>query len=126
MVQRWQISGNKVGRELASILNGNITDFCDVSAAGVTMKDLSKIPREVTSCIQEIHETRNAQGTQIRIKLYDKLAAANTAAKILELFPKETTINVMMTDLERRLSTGLQRLKSEPIDIEGELVTDGQ
>lgn len=122
-VKRWEISGYKIARELSSILNGNITDFCDISAAGIVMKDLAALPKEMTACIQEVQETRNAQGTQLRIKLYDKMAAINTGAKLLDLMPKEK-IELTITGLEDRLASAMQRLRHEPQDIEGELVKD--
>ena len=127
---RWQISANKVGRELASVLNSNITDYLTFNGADnrITLKDLNRLPKEMTAAIQEIQETRTAQGVTVRVKLYDKMAAMNTAARIMNLFPKET-IKVEVTGLENKLSAALQRLQKEP--IEGEVVVteefeDGQ
>lgn len=118
---RWQISANKVGRELASVLNSNITDFLDTNGVEnrITLKDLGRLPREMTAAIQEIQEVRTAQGVTIRLKLYDKLVALNTAAKIMNLFPKET-IKVEVSGLENKLAAALQRLQKEP--IEGQVV----
>lgn len=115
---RWQISANKVGRELATILDGNITDFLDAGPTGIVLKDLTQIDRFKTGAIQEIHEIRNAQGVQIRIKLYDKIAAINTAARIMNLFPKET-LQVEITGLEDRLERAMQR-----VTLEGTVVNE--
>lgn len=116
--QQWQISTSKVVRELASILDGNIADVCDVGPAGIIVKDFSTLPRHVTGAVQEIHETRNAQGTQIRIKLYDKMPAINLVTKLRGMEPAKE-INITVSGLEDRLSAALQRV---PLEIEGELV----
>lgn len=116
--QQWQISTSKVVRELASILDGNIADVCDVGPAGIIVKDFSKLPRHVTGAVQEIHETRNAQGTQIRIKLYDKMPAITLVTKLQGMAPAEK-IDITVHGLEDRLSAALQRV---PLEIEGELV----
>lgn len=116
--QQWQISTSKVVRELASILDGNIADVCDVGPAGIIVKDFSKLPRHVTGAVQEIHETRNAQGTQIRIKMYDKMPAISLLTKLRGMEPAKE-INITVSGLEDRLSAALQRV---PLEIEGELV----
>jgi len=125
---RWQISAHKMGRELAGIMHSDIRDFITIDPATnrISLKDLEKLPREMTCAIQEIHETRTAQGTQVRVKLYDKLAAINTAAKIMNLFPKEV-LSVEINGLEEKLSAALHRLENSPKTIEGtsEVVIDG-
>ena len=115
----WQISSAKIGRELASILNANITDFISVEPGTnrISLKDLDSLPKEKTAAIQEVHEVRTAQGVQIRVKLYDKIAATNVAARMLDLFPKDT-IKVEITGLEERLASALQRVERDAIDGE--------
>jgi hypothetical protein len=116
--KQWQMNTGKVVREMASILSGNIADVCDIGPAGIVVKDFSTLPRHVTGAVQEVHETRNAQGTQIRIKLYDKTPILNLAVKLLALAPSEK-LDVTVHGLEDRLSAALQRV---PLEIEGELV----
>jgi hypothetical protein len=124
---RWQISAHKMGRELASVMHSDIRDFITIDPATnrISLKDLEKLPREMTCAIQEIHETRTAQGTQVRVKLYDKLAAINTAAKVMNLFPKEV-LSLEINGLEEKLAAALNRLEG-PKTIEGqsEVVIDG-
>ena len=124
---RWQISAHKMGRELASVMHSDIRDFIKIDPATnrISLKDLEQLPRAMTCAIQEIHETRTAQGTQVRVKLYDKLAAINTAAKIMNLFPKEV-LSVEINGLEEKLSAALHRLENAPKTIEGtsEVVID--
>lgn len=119
-VRQYQISTHKIIREMASILNGNITDFCSVSAAGMVIKDLDALPREVTAAIQEIQETRNAQGTQIRIKLHDKIPVISAFIRMKGMNPAEK-VDVTLHTLEDRLNEALKRV---PIEIEGELVNE--
>ncbi len=123
-IQQNQITATRVVRELIPLISSNISDVMDISAAGITMKDFASLPREVTAAVQEVHEIRNAQGTQLRIKLYDKIAALNTLSKLLG-FNKEQSQDISISvDVGDRLSNALQRLKNsrQPDTIEGELV----
>jgi len=124
MARQWQISSAKIGRQLFNVVNSNISDVCDITPAGVVLKDFNKLPRHITDAVQEVHEIRNAQGTQIRVKFYDKLAAANIMLRVLNAFPKET-IQVEVSGLEDKLASAIQRLRNDDMkDIEGELVVD--
>jgi hypothetical protein len=118
--QQWQISSHKIAREMASILNGNIADVCDIGPAGITVKDFSQLPRSITGAVQEIHETRNAQGTQIRIRMYDKNPIINVLSKIHGLQQPEK-LDITIHGLEDRLTAALKRV---PVEIEGELVVE--
>lgn len=122
--RQWQINPTKVVRQLHSVVTSNISDVCDITPAGVVLKDFSQLPRSVTDAVQEVHEIRNAQGTQIRVKFYDKLNAANILLKVMDAFPKEV-LQVEFGGLEEKLVSAMQRLRhDEPKDIEGELVNE--
>lgn len=122
--RQWQINPTKIVRQLFSTVNSNISDVCDITPAGVVLKDFSKLPRSITDAVQEVHEIRNAQGTQIRVKFYDKLNAANILLKVMDAFPKEV-LQVEFGGLEEKLVSAMQRLRhDEPKDIEGELVNE--
>lgn len=120
-----QINPHKVIREVAAVAFGSLGDVCDVSAAGITLKDFSKLPREVVAAVAEVHELRTPQGVQLRIKMHDKNQALNTLAKLVNAMPKEE-INVTVTHaLEEKLERALARLQTEPAEpqaIEGALV----
>jgi hypothetical protein len=119
-LRQWEMNAGKVCRQLFSIVTANVTDVCDVTATGIRLKTLSDLPRHMTDAVQEIHETRNAQGTQLRIKFYDKVAAAGLALRLLDAMPKET-LKVEVEGLERLLETALRRS-----DLKGEYeVCDG-
>ena len=122
--RQWQINATKVVRQLHSVVSSNIADVCDITPAGVVLKDFSKLPRSVTDAVQEVHEIRNAQGTQIRVKFYDKLNAANILLKVMDAFPKEV-LQVEFGGLEEKLVSAMQRLRHDaPETIEGELVNE--
>lgn len=123
-VRQWQSNAGKIVKTLFNILNAKITDVIDVTPAGIVAKDLSKVDPNILDGIQEIHETRNHQGVQLRIKMYDKIAAANTAAKLFGLNQPET-LKVEFSVLDERLSTALQRIAHDPEAIEGEVVAHG-
>lgn len=110
-IVRFEVNPDRLVRELVPLIEANISDLMDIDATGITMKDFSKLPRHITAAVQEVHEVRNAQGTQLRVKLYDKLSAINTLNKMLgfnrEKGP-EVEVNVQVVD---RLSSALNRLK---------------
>lgn len=122
-VRQWQSNAGKVGRLLFNILNAKITDVIDVTPGGIVAKDLSKVHPDTLDAIQEIHETRNHQGVQLRVKMYDKIAAAGTAMRMLGMH-REDTLRVEFSVLDERLSTALQRISRDPEALEGEVVTD--
>lgn len=119
-LRQWEINPSKILRNMHSILEGNITDFCDVNPAGITLKDLNTLPKHLTAAIQEVHEIRNAQGTQVKIKLYDKLPMINACIRLLDMNPAQK-VEVTVSGLEERLNEALKRV---PLEIEGELVNE--
>lgn len=125
VVKGWECSLPKVHRTLFNILDSKVTDVMDVTAAGVALKDFADIPIEKLDAIQEIHETRNPQGTQIRVRFYDKIAAATTLARLLGGFaPEKIDVNINIQGFETRLASALQRIGKDPDVIEGELVQE--
>lgn len=126
IVKGWECSLPKVHRTLFNILDSKPTDVMDVTAAGIALKNFSQIPIDKLDAIQEIHETRNPQGTQIRVRFYDKIAAATTLARLLGGFaPEKVDININIQGFETRLASALQRIGKDPDVIEGELVNEG-
>lgn len=107
----FQINPNKIVRELGGILDGNISDVCDISAAGITLKDFSKLPRHVTAAVAEIHETRNAAGVTTRLRMHDKIGAATALARILGINVATKVDITIKNELEAKLSRALDREK---------------
>lgn len=121
-IRQFQINPRKVIRTLGSIMEGNIQDVCEISPAGISVKDFNTLPRYITAAVSEVHETRNAQGVQLRIKMHDPLAAANALARVMGMNQDKVHLNIDV-DLTQRLSLALQRADA-PLEIEGELVQE--
>ena len=124
VVKGWECSLPKVYRTLFNILDAKITDVADVSAAGIVLKDFSTVPVDLLDSIQEIVETRNPAGTQLRIRWYDKIAAATTLARLMGGFTDKIEISVDIKGFEQRLASALQRIGKDEDAIEGELVRE--
>lgn len=124
VVKGWECSLPKVHRTLFNILDSRITDVADVGAAGIALKDFRTVPPEKLDAIQEIVETRNAQGTQLRVRFYDKIASATTLARLLGGFTEKIEISVDVKGFEQRLATAIQRISADKVGevIEGELL----
>lgn len=121
-ISQWQCSLAKVHRVLFHILESKPTDVMDVTPAGIVLKDFSKIDPAKLAAVQEIHEIRNHQGTQTRIKFYDKIASATTLARLMGGFSNEKVdVNITIKGFEDRLATALQRISHDDV-IDGEVV----
>lgn len=123
-IVRHQCNVDKVVRELVPLIGSNIADVVDVGPRGITVKDFSKLPRSVTAAVSEIHEVRNAQGTQIKVVLHDKIAAINSLTKLLGLNKEKEAAHITL-ELSDKLTSALERLQKmspEREVIEGELV----
>lgn len=123
-VKNWECSLAKVHRVLFNILESKPTDVMEVSPTGIILKDFSQIDPAKLDAVQEIHEIRNHQGTQIRIKFYDKIAAATNLTRMHGGFTTEKLdVNVNFKGFEDRLASALQRIAQDDI-IDGEIITD--
>jgi hypothetical protein len=120
-IRQAQITPGKTIAELAAVAFSNLGDLCNVGPAGLSLKEFSSLPREVIAGVAEVHEIRNAQGTQIRIKMHDKIQALTTLAKLAGFMPSEK-IDVDVTHkLEEKLNRALSRVNPNNDVIEGEL-----
>lgn len=130
-MRRCQMNVPKLVRELANIIDGNITDIVDAGAKGLRIRDLSDMPRNITAAVKEIHETRNSQGRQMRVLMYDKLQAMQQLATLLGLNKQKEATEVTV-ELGERLTKAIERAsvqaaqKPAKDDIMGEVVHDGK
>lgn len=123
-VKQWQCSLAKVHRVLFNILESKPTDVMDITPGGIILKDFSQIDPAKLDAIQEIHEIRNHQGTQTRVKFYDKIAAATNLTRMHGGFTTEKLdVNINFKGFEDRLASALQRISQDDV-INGEIVTD--
>lgn len=98
--QKNLITKKLLNAKLLRWASSNITDYFDfgdfkidkgdkTEYRFISVKDLTKLPREITDCIAEIQETANG----IKIKLIDKLAAVAKLAEINGLVaPKQMEV----------------------------------
>lgn len=124
-VNQWQCNASHITKTLKNILTARLTDVVDITPQGIGVKNIADIPHDALDAIQEIHETRNAQGTQLRIRMHDKIAAATTLARVMGLM-QQTTVNVEVNVLEDRLASALQRLGRDPETIDGEFLAQSR
>lgn len=83
---RTQITADKVLQELAKIGFSDILDFVEVSTTGITFND---IPEGKGGVISEVSSSDTKYGTNIKIKLHDKLNALDKIARYLGGFYKD-------------------------------------
>ena len=104
--------------ELDRIARSNIMDFIDVKAGEdgkivISLKDLSKLPREATAAIQSIEPNGKTGG--YKIKLHDRNAANTTLLRYLGGLPEAPTspalsiFNVLSADDQRALADALEQ-----------------
>jgi len=83
---RTYMDADKVLNKIAIILNSDITDYWDDLDSFMTLKNLKKLPKEITECIQSIESKIDPTGTvHYKIKLESKMDALKMAAKHLGL-----------------------------------------
>lgn len=90
--ERCRATVDRVIGELSLIAFADITDFVDVLPHGVTVKDLSRpAPKRLraSGAIAQITQTETKMGTNITVKLHDKIAALTTLAKHLGLLTND-------------------------------------
>ena len=114
------VTKEQLNEKLVRWANSNVVDYFDFGnfIAGkdnhdnpeyrlVSVKDLTKLSREVTDCISEIQETSNG----IRIKLVDKLAAVAKLAEINGLIAAKKLEVGGDPDKPLRFTFGTENLK---------------
>lgn len=77
--EKASITKQEAVRELTNIVRGRIIDVFEFTNGIIKIKDLSKLPDEIVSCISSIKET--STGTEI--KLYDKIQAIDRLSRMM-------------------------------------------
>lgn len=83
---RTEITADRVLQELAKIGFSDILDFVEVSSTGITFNE---IPEDKGGVISEVSSSDTKYGTNIKIKLHDKLNALDKIARHLGGFYKD-------------------------------------
>jgi phage terminase small subunit len=108
-IRRLHLSQDRVLEEYARLAFSNIGDYVDWNAGHITVRAKNEITLDKRAAIQEITETTNREGTQIKLKLYDKKQALDAIAKHMGMFNEKLTIE-MQESISDTITKGRQRI----------------
>jgi phage terminase small subunit len=105
--------------ELVAVGLANIEDYLVFGPDAVILKDSANISREVLAAISEVTQTETINGTQIKLKLHDKIPAISAAAKMLGLNEpeKKEITGKNGGPIETKDITREELLKSDPREL---------
>jgi len=81
--ERTGLTADRVLQEIESIAFANIQDHVDYGPGGVIIKSSD---RDAARALSEVSQSETLTGTNIKVKLHDKLRALELAGKHLKLF----------------------------------------
>lgn len=82
-------------KELAYVMNSDITDFFDINGFFYTFKDFKKLPPEMTKAIQSFKQNITKEGdVKIELRLHSKMEAIKTAAQHLGLILENLNLTI--------------------------------
>lgn len=79
--QRTEITADRVLQEIAAIAFSDVTDVISFTNGSVAVSDSSRLDKRVTAAIAEVSCTDGEMGSTVKVKLHDKKAALQLAAK---------------------------------------------
>jgi len=94
LLKRIGLSQEYVLERLQRFADSNVLDYFKFTENSMSLKDLSLLPREITSCIQEIQGTKDG----IKLKLVDKKGSVVDIGRHLGLFVDKKEITVRNID----------------------------
>lgn len=112
--KRTEIDQDAVLIELAKLTFSNITDFVDISPAGIVIKDITTLSKELTACIESVKSTPNQFGQTVMIKLHSKTKAIELAMRHLGMMKDNLELSGGMSLAD------ITRLAHEKIEKDGE------
>ncbi|ODN41610.1 hypothetical protein BGC07_16080 [Piscirickettsia litoralis] len=84
--EKTEITQERVLTEYAKVAFSNMSDFANWSPSSVNLIDSNSLTSDKTACIAEITENSTENGSNIKIKLHDKLRALDALGRHLGLF----------------------------------------
>lgn len=81
-----EITAEKILQEYAKIAFSNMADFVDWSNGQIVIIPSQNLKHDQKACVSEVSESTSNQGTTIKFKLHDKIAALNKLGEHLNLF----------------------------------------
>jgi len=85
---RTDVTTDKIVKELARVAFSSMGDFSEWGRDGVRLKNSVDLSRDDLASVEEVSEASCKDSTTVKIKLYSKLGALNTLAKILGMTPE--------------------------------------
>ena len=86
-LKRTEITAARVLNELARVAFASMGDFAEWNGQRVSLRDSSELSQDELAAVEEVSETVNQTGSNVKIKLASKLGALNTLCKNLGLTP---------------------------------------
>jgi phage terminase small subunit len=133
MAQKYELSAEKVIRELCKLAFANIADYVEINQEGVAFLSLSEITRDQAAAIREITLESCAQGPMkdgnvrrtLHLRLSDKVRCLELLGKFLKLFGKggasaSEPVRVIIVDPPRRLPASALENDSSAINDRSE------
>ena len=90
--KRLEITADRVLQEIAKVAFSDMSEFAEWRESQATLIDSNLLDKVQTACIQEVSGQTNANGSTVKIKLYDKLKALEVLGKHLKLFNEKIDI----------------------------------
>ena len=89
--QRVSISQDKVLQEIARVAFAHMGQFATWTKEGLTLVASEELTLDQMAAVVEVSESRTQQGTQVKVKLHDKLRALELAARHLGMLEQPVT-----------------------------------
>ena len=89
--QRVSISQDKVLQEIARVAFAHMGQFATWTKEGMTLVASEELTPDQIAAVVEVSESKTQQGTQVKVKLHDKLRALELAARHLGLLEQPST-----------------------------------
>ena len=106
--KRTEITQDRVIQELALIGFSDMKNYVDFGPSGVSLKELSEMPPEISRVISEVSHNFNAEGGgSVKFKLYDKQTALVNIGKHLGMFVDKSSLDVAFKVLIGEKDAGL-------------------
>ena len=104
-----ELSAQDLLSQIKSISTSDIRDFIKFGPGYTTLSDSAKLTPEQAMCISEVVETVGENGSQVKLKLHDKLKAIDMGMKYLGLYaPEKRELSGKLT-----VETGVRRVGDE-------------
>ncbi len=84
--KRHEVTADRVIQQLANAAFGDVSEVLDYGPGGIKLKELKELPKEVRAMIQSATQTETANGTNVSVKLCDKMKALELLGRNLKLF----------------------------------------